>query len=34
VAITERNLPSDEAAKTSEQGWTGALGALKDLLER
>jgi len=34
VAITERNLPSDDAAKTSEQGWSGALAALKDLLER
>ena len=34
IMITERNLPSDEAAKTSEQGWAGALKALKELLER
>jgi uncharacterized protein YndB with AHSA1/START domain len=34
VTITERNLPSDEAAKTSEQGWASALQALKELLER
>jgi uncharacterized protein YndB with AHSA1/START domain len=34
VTITERNLPSDEAAKTSEQGWESALGSLKELLER
>ena len=34
VTITERNLPSDDAAKTSEQGWEAALGSLKNLLER
>ena len=34
LRITERNLPSDEAAKTSEQAWDAALGALKALLER
>ena len=34
VVITERNLPSDEAAKTSEQGWASALSSLKRLLER
>ena len=34
LTITERNLPSDEAAKTSEAAWKAALGALKELLER
>ena len=34
LTVTERNLPSDEAAKTSEQAWKAALGALKELLER
>ena len=34
LTITERNLPSDEAARTSEQAWDAALGALKELLER
>lgn len=34
LTITERNLPSDEAARTSEQAWHAALGALKELLER
>ena len=34
LTITERNLPSDEAAATSEQAWKGALGSLKELLER
>jgi uncharacterized protein YndB with AHSA1/START domain len=34
LTITERNLPSDEAAKTSEQAWKAALGSLKELLER
>ena len=33
LVITERNLPSQDAAATSEQGWTSALGALKALLE-
>ena len=34
LAITERNLPSADAATTSEKGWEGALGSLKKLLER
>ncbi|HET9085665.1 MAG TPA: SRPBCC domain-containing protein [Candidatus Limnocylindrales bacterium] len=34
ITITERNLPSDAAARTSEQGWASALKALKELLER
>ena len=34
IMITERNLPSDAAAKASERGWAGALQALKELLER
>ena len=34
LVITERSLPSEDAAATSEQGWTSALGALKALLER
>ena len=34
LTITERNLPSADAAKTSEQGWKGALQSLKELLER
>ena len=34
LTVTEHNLPSADAAKTSEQGWTGALQALKELLER
>jgi uncharacterized protein YndB with AHSA1/START domain len=34
LSITERNLPSAEAAETSEQAWAGALKSLKDLLER
>ena len=34
LTITERNLPSDEAAETSEQGWKIALGGLKEVLER
>lgn len=34
LVITERNLPSEAAAKTSEQGWTSALGALKTFLGR
>ena len=33
LTITERNLPSDDAAKTSEEGWKGALQSLKTLLE-
>ena len=34
LTITERNLPSADAAKTSEQGWKGALQSLKEMLER
>ena len=34
LTITERNLPSDEAAKTSEQAWETALASLKKVLER
>jgi uncharacterized protein YndB with AHSA1/START domain len=34
LSITERNLPSAEAAETSEQAWAGALKGLKDRLER
>ena len=34
LTITERNLPSDEAAETSEQAWNAALGSLKEMLER
>src|SRR5688500_5656940 len=34
LTITERNLPSDQAAKTSEGAWKAALGSLKELLER
>jgi len=33
LVITERNLPSKDAATTSEQGWASALGALKAFLE-
>ena len=34
LAISEQNLPSEDAAKTSEQGWQAALQGLKELLER
>jgi uncharacterized protein YndB with AHSA1/START domain len=34
LTITERNLPSEDAAATSEQAWKTALGSLKKLLER
>jgi uncharacterized protein YndB with AHSA1/START domain len=34
LAISEHNLPSEDAAKTSEQGWQAALQGLKELLER
>jgi len=34
LTITERNLPSADAARTSEQGWKGALESLKQMLER
>ena len=33
LTITEENLPSDAAAKTSKAAWAGALKALKELLE-
>jgi uncharacterized protein YndB with AHSA1/START domain len=33
LRVTERNLPSREAAETSEQAWNAALGQLKKLLE-
>ena len=34
LTITERNLPSDEASKTSQGAWKAALGSLKEMLER
>ena len=34
LTIGERNLPSEDAAATSERAWTGALGSLKKLLEQ
>jgi hypothetical protein len=34
LTITEHNVPSDEAAKRSEQAWKHALGSLKDMLGR
>lgn len=34
LTITEENLPSDDAAKTSEAAWSAALKSLKELLER
>jgi len=34
LTIRERNLPSDDAAKTSEDAWKAALGSLKTMLER
>ncbi len=33
LTITEQNLPSEEAAATSEQAWKGALASLKETLE-
>jgi len=33
LTITEINLPSEDAAKTSEQGWAAALDQLKKLLQ-
>jgi uncharacterized protein YndB with AHSA1/START domain len=33
LTVRERNLPSEEAKAVSEQGWTAALTALKELLE-
>ena len=34
LTITERNLPSEEAKATSEEGWKTALDSLKDVLEK
>lgn len=34
LTITEQNLPSSDAASTSEAAWAGALKALKELVER
>jgi uncharacterized protein YndB with AHSA1/START domain len=34
LRLTERNLPSDEAAEISERTWAMVLGNLKELLER
>jgi uncharacterized protein YndB with AHSA1/START domain len=34
LTITEQNLPSEDAAKTSEAAWAGALKSLKEMLER
>jgi uncharacterized protein YndB with AHSA1/START domain len=34
LTITEQNLPSADAAKTSEAAWAGALKSLKEMLER
>jgi uncharacterized protein YndB with AHSA1/START domain len=34
LTITERNLPSAEAAKTSERAWKAALQSLREMLER
>lgn len=34
LTVTEVNLPSEEAKAISEQGWTAALTALRDHLER
>ena len=33
LVVTERNLPSKEAKDRSEQGWSAALAALRDMLE-
>jgi len=33
LTIREVDLPSEEAAAVSEQGWSDALRALKDLVE-
>lgn len=33
LSVREVNLPSEKARGVSEQGWNGALAALKDLLE-
>jgi hypothetical protein len=34
LRLTERNLPSEEAAEISERTWAMVLGNLKELLER
>jgi uncharacterized protein YndB with AHSA1/START domain len=34
LRVSERNLPSREAAETSEAAWSAALGKLKEILER
>jgi uncharacterized protein YndB with AHSA1/START domain len=34
LTITEQNLPSEDAARTSEAAWAGALESLKEMLER
>jgi uncharacterized protein YndB with AHSA1/START domain len=34
LTITEQNLPSSDAARTSEAAWAGALKSLKEMLER
>jgi len=34
LTVTERNLPSADAAKTSEDAWKMALAQLKELVER
>jgi uncharacterized protein YndB with AHSA1/START domain len=34
LTITEENLPSEDAATTSEAAWAAALKSLKELLER
>ena len=33
LTVTERNLPSEDAKKASDQGWAVALAGLKELLE-
>ena len=33
LTVTERNLPSEDAKKVSDQGWAAALSSLKELLE-
>ena len=33
LIISETNLPSGDAARTSEQAWKAALGSLKEMLE-
>ncbi len=34
LTVSERNLPSEAAKATSEDGWRAALGGLKSVLER